>query len=123
MAERRRLVVKLAEIRAQWHFVDCLGELEVRRRCVHRVAAQNQQEADRTCVHVADEFSQPCPLIHRVRLNCLRVHDSVADVTQSVVHCVGQRVHGGRLSLAGDDEAPATRVLKILGEGPDPRLS
>ncbi len=55
-----------------------------------------------------------CVLVHRIRGDGLGVDDRPADVAQRLVDCMRQRVHGGRLMIAGDHHARAAMALQIF---------
>ena len=61
-----------------------------------------------------------CELVDRLGLDRVGVDDGLADVAERVVHRVRERVDGGRLAVAGDDEAGAAVRREILRDGGDP---
>src|SRR5262245_27980831 len=122
VTERGGLVVELTQVRAQRYLIHCFRELEIRWRRVDRIATKNQQHAHGARVHLTDKLGESRALIHRMRLASLCIDDSVADVSEDVVHRVRQGMNSCRLSLTRDDEAPPARVLKILHHWTEPRL-
>ena len=105
---------------AEQRLVQSLGEPEIGRRGVHRVAADDDEDVDLAGVHVGDEIPKRVELIGRFRFDRLRVDDRLADVAKRLVDAVRQGVDGGRLAVAGDDEAAAAMRLQILSDRVDP---
>ena len=60
------LVVVEAEVGTQRHLLQRLDELQIRGRRVDRIAAEDQEQADRARVHFADELLQRGALIGRL---------------------------------------------------------
>ena len=46
----------------QLHFVECLGKIEVRRRVVPRIAAEDDQQLDRAATHFLHQFAERNPV-------------------------------------------------------------
>ena len=110
------------EVHAQRDLLHRVGEVQIRGRRVDRIAAEDEQDADRARVHLADELLQRGALIDRAHFRGLRVDDRRADVAERLVHRVRERMDGRRLAVAGDDEAAAARGLQILDERSHPAL-
>src|SRR3989440_4943164 len=68
MTQRRRLIVVLTEVNAKLHLVHRIGELEVGRRRVDRIAAEDDQDVDLAAVHVADQVTERIEVADRLRL-------------------------------------------------------
>ena len=96
--------------------------MQIGRRGVDRVAADDDEQVDLAGVHVGDEIAQRVELIDRLGLDRSRVDDGLADVAERLVHRVRERVDRRRLTVAGDDEAAPAMRLQILGDGVDPLL-
>ena len=91
-----------------------LGEAEIRRGVIDRVAADDDEEVDQACLHVCHQLAQRRHVIDRPRLDGIGVEDGGADVTQGMIHGMRQGVHDGRLLLASDDDAGTPMILQIL---------
>ncbi len=107
VALRGGLVVVETEVDAKRNLLHRIDELQVRRRGVDRVAAEDDQQAHGAGVHLADQFLQRRALVDRTGFGGLRVGDRGADVAERVVHRVRERVNRRRLTVAGDDQAAA----------------
>ena len=122
MAERRGLVVVQTEMHAKLYLAQRVGELEIGRRGVHGIAADDQQHVDLAGVHVGDEIPERGDLIDRLRFDRLRVDDGRARVAERGVHRVRENVDLRRLAVAGDDQARAAMRVQIFRDGVDPFL-
>ena len=120
MAQRRRLVVVQAEVDAELHLAHRVGERQIGRRGVDRIAADDDEQIDLAGVHVGDEIAQRRELIDRLGFDRVGVDDRLADVAERLVHRVRERVDDRRLAVAGDDEARSAVRLQILGDRGDP---
>ena len=58
MTEGCGLVMKLIQTRSQRHLVHRLCKIEIRWCGVHRVAAEDEQEAHCSRIHIGDEFRE-----------------------------------------------------------------
>ena len=92
MTQRRRLVVVQTEMDAERHLVHRVGELQIDRRGVDRVAADDDERIDTAGVHVVDEIAKRLQLIDRLGFDRVGVHDGFAGVAERRVHRVRQRV-------------------------------
>jgi hypothetical protein len=54
----RRLIVVQTQVHSQPDLVERFGELEVRRRRVHGIATDDDQQVDATCAHVSRQIAQ-----------------------------------------------------------------
>src|SRR6185312_3776556 len=79
-----------------------LIELEICRRVIGWIAANDHEQLDATFIDVSNQLMQRLRLIDRISFNRIRVENSLADVTQRRVHRVGQRMNNGRLLGAGN---------------------
>ena len=68
VTERRGLVLVETEVRAHGDLLQRLVELQIDRRRVDRIAAEDEQELDRAGVHLADQLAQRRALIDRLQL-------------------------------------------------------
>ena len=67
---RRHVPVRMARsfvevdavVYAQLHFIECIGEIEVRWRVITRVAAQDDKQLDCAAMHFLDEIAQRDPV-------------------------------------------------------------
>ncbi len=109
-------------LHAQRHLVHCLGEGEVRRRVVNRVAAENEQQVHFAGVHVIDKFLQRSGLNLRLDLDGVGVDHSVANRAERRVHRVCECVHGWRLVISRDHDRRALVGLKVFHQRRDELL-
>ena len=116
VAERGGLVVVEAEVHAERHLGERGREGHVGRRGEDRVAAQDEEQLDPASLHVLHERAQRRELILRPRLDRRGVDDRLPHVAERLVDRVRERVHGGRLVLAGDDRAPAAVACEVPHE-------
>ena len=116
MAERGGLVVVEAEAHAERHLGERGRKRHVGRRGEDGVAAQDEEQLDPASLHVLHERAQRRELILRPRLDRRGVDDRLPHVAERLVHGVRERVHGGRLVLAGDDGAPAAVAREVPHE-------
>ena len=116
------LVLIQAVLYAQRNLVHRIGEAEVRRRVVHRIAAHDDQHVHLAGVHVADEFFQRGRLNLRLHLHGVGVDDGIADRTQRRIHGVRQGVNRRRLIVAGNHDRRALVGLKIFHQRRDKLL-
>ena len=96
------------------------GQVNIRWRRVHRIPAQDQQQLDAASRHVLDQGAQRGALIHRLRHHRRRIHHSVADIAQGVIHGMRQGMHQRWLLPPRHDQTGATVLPQILGHSPDP---
>jgi hypothetical protein len=118
--QRGGLVVVEPEVCPQRDALHRVGEIQIGGRGVDRIAAEHEQEADRSGVHLPDELLEGRQLIRRTDFGRLRVDDGRPDVAERIVHRVRERVHDRRLRVAGDDEAAAAGGLQVFHERSDP---
>jgi hypothetical protein len=122
VAERRRLVVEEPDVDARLRFPQRLGKLQIRRRRVNRVAAEDDQQADRARVEVAGQRLEPVDLPRGVGRERVGDDDGGADVAERVVDRVRDRVRLGRLTGADRHQATAPGRGKVLHRGADKRI-
>ena len=116
LAHLRGLVFIQADMRADRHLGERGGELQIGRRGVDRIAAQNQQGVHGTGVHVRDERTQIRELVRRARFDGLGIRDRLAHVAQRGVHGVRQGMHRRRRAVARDHDAAALGRLQVGDE-------
>src|SRR5215510_16533534 len=116
----RCLVMKQAEVDARLDLRHPLGEFQVGGRVVYRVAAGDHQQIDLTGVYVARQFAERLRLINRVGIDRRDVDDRCARIAERLIHPVYERVNGGRLRIARDDQASAAMPLEIARERLNP---
>ena len=107
-------------MRAQLDLRHRVGETQIDRRGVNRIAADDQQQINLAGVHVGDEVAQGVELIHRLGFDRRRVDDGLADVAKRLIHRVREGVDRGRLPIPGDDEAAPAMGEQVLGNSVDP---
>ncbi len=116
----------LVEIQAviddQADLAEPFGEFQLCRCGKDRVVAQDDQDLDLPRVHRGRKLGERRMLADRVRLDRRTVSHCRADVSERLVHRVRERVHGGRLIVAGHDNGPAAMRLQVLADGGDPLL-
>ena len=95
-------------------------ELEVDRRGVYRVAAEDDQQVHLAGVHIGDQIGERLELVDRFGLRRLRVDDGLTGVAERLVHRVRERVDDWRLAVACDHERAATMRLQVLRDASDP---
>ena len=122
VAELGRLIVIEPEVDAQLDLVaaEHRGEIEVRRGIVGRVSAEDDQGVDGAGVHVSDQLAERADLVGRPRVHPSDEFDRLADVAESVVDQVGERVNLGRLRLAGNNQALAAMGSQVACQRGDP---
>ena len=100
----------------------CSRELQIGRRGVDRIAADDEQRVDLSGGHRRGELANRLHLIDRTRLDRIGVEHRLARVAERRVHRMRERVHDRRLSFAGDDDAGAAMGVQIVANGGEPRL-
>ena len=85
------------------HFREPFGELQVRRRRIHRVDAGDDEQVDLPCVHRSDELVQRPGAAHR-GIDRSAIHHGRADVAKRLVHRLRKGMHGGGLVVPGDNK-------------------
>ena len=120
MTALRRFVFVQTEVHTDRHLVHRVCELQIGRRGVHRVAADDDQHVDFAGIHVGDQIAKRGELVDRLGLDGIGVHDGGAGVAERVVHCVRESVHLRRLMIAGDDETAAAMREQIFCGRVDP---
>jgi len=113
----RRLVVVEPQTNAVPDFAQGLGELQVDRGVVHRVAAENEQRLDLPGVHVGNQRGNRLHVGGAVRLRIGRAADRRSHVAQRRVDLVDQGVDFRRLARPDDHSAPRPIGLEVLGHG------
>ena len=104
--ERGGLVVVEAEVDARGDLLQRLAELEIGRRGVDRVAAEDDEQLDRAGVHVLHELAERLQLMSR-RLRRVGVVDRRAALpSASFIACAIACTAGGWWSPATTTEAP-----------------
>ena len=107
VAQLRGLVVVRAEVDAEAHLLKARAEVEVGRRVVDGVAADDDEHLDLALVDVGQQLSQRLDVIDGVRVNRLGVHDGLPRVAERGVDRVRERVDDGRRVLARDHDGLA----------------
>ena len=102
------------------HFEKTILKVQIRRRVVNRIHPQHEEGVNLAPLHLSHQFLERFEGVHRVRFHRIRVVHGLADITQGVVHGVGQGVDGWRLLLAGNHEAGAAVLLEIANERGNP---
>ena len=122
VTELRGLVVVQAQVDPQADLAagECLGEVEIGRSVVGRVAPEDDERVDGTGVDVAAQLAQRADLIGRAFINARQVLDGLAHVAQRMVDQVGQRVNLLRLRVARDHQAPSAGALQVAHHRIDP---
>jgi hypothetical protein len=116
----RRLVFVEAHVRLHADLVERFGELQVDRRAVDRVGADDQQELDRPGVHLAHKLAQRRALIDGLNLGRIRERHGRSRVSEREIDRVRQRVDDRRLAVAGNDQTAAARRVEILHQRFEP---
>src|SRR4029453_11046344 len=116
----RRLVEVDAVMYAQLHFFECRSEIEIGRRVVARIAAKNDEQLDRTAVHLIDEFSEADAVRRQCERRNRRNRDAV--VAECRVHLRYESVHLWRLRFAGDNNAGTVIGFEVADNCLDPIL-
>ena len=120
VAQRRGFIVVEAEMDAQSHFPKTRTELQVRRRGVDRVAADDHKQYDAASIHILDQLAQRLRLVNRIGFNGISIDYRGSHVAQSLVQRVCQRVDSGRLLISGNNEARAPMPLQVAHERGQP---
>jgi hypothetical protein len=122
MAQLRRLIVVQAEMHAQAHLAHRVGEGEIDRRGVDRIAADDDEHVDVAGAHVGRKITERLHLIDRLGFDRVGVDDALPDVAERVVHRMRERVDDRWLAVAGDDEARAAVRAEIFRDRLDPPI-
>src|SRR5207249_9858179 len=120
VAQRRGFIVVEAEMDAQSHFPKTRTELQVRRRGVDRVAADDHKQYDAASIHILDQLAQRLRLVNRIGFNGISIDYRGSHVTQSMVQRVRQRVDSGRLLISGNNEARDPMQLQVAHQRGQP---
>src|SRR5882724_3912629 len=108
----------LVEVRAQVYGVRNLAqlgrEIEIVRRVVNGITAEDQQGVDLARIDISAKLAQRLQIVDRIGLYRLGVVNRVANVAQRAVDGVHQRVHLGGLLFAGDYQGSPLIFLEIL---------
>ena len=123
MAMLGRLVRIKAQMNAERNLCQPLGaQFQIRRGVIDRIAANNNEHPHPTAVNVSDQFPELVDLqFVRIRRKRLDVRDSLANISQSGVHRVSERVDHRRLIIARNDKGSAFerhQVFRQLGDPP-----
>ena len=122
MAELARFILIEAVPHPQWNLVHRVGEVQVLRRVVNRIGADDHQQIDIAAVHVIDQFFQSGHLIHWLGFDGIGVDDCVADRSQRLIHGMSQRMNRRRLVLAGNDHGRAMMRFQVCDDVVDELL-
>ena len=101
-------------------FCTMLGEVQVRRRSVDRVAAEDHEHFDPPSLHVLHEFAQRSRAVARLGVDGDRVGHGLADVAEMIVQGVRQQMDDGRLAVSGQHQAAAAMGIEVLGDRGNP---
>src|SRR5688500_7983312 len=96
---------------AKLRLSDALGKVEVRRRVVNGVAAENEQKVYLTGIEVLGQLCNRLNLILGPRIDRVRINDGLPDITESGIHRVRQRVNNRRLVVTGDYDAASSMLF------------
>ena len=83
------------------NFEELRREIEIVRRVIDWIAAENQQGVDLTGIDVGTEFAQRFQIVDRRGVDRFGVINSVADVAERGIDCVYDRVYFRGLLFAG----------------------
>ena len=90
------------------------------RRIVGRVAPENDERLDQPGVHVANQLAERADLVGGPGIHPGNELDRLADVAESLVDQMSQRVNLGRLRFAGDDQTLAAMGRQVACQRVDP---
>src|SRR5581483_4980557 len=110
VAELSRFVIVKTKVHAQLYLQEILGELEVSRRGVRRVRAEDEQDVHLAGFYVLDQLAKRLHLVHGICFDRVRIDHRLAGVAERNVHRMSQGMNGGRLSIARHHDA-RTAVL------------
>ena len=79
-------------MRPQLYPLERVQEIEVGRRIIDRVPAQNQQRLHRAIAHVLDQFSERGDFIHWIRFYRINVDDGLTCVAERLIDCMNESV-------------------------------
>ena len=102
---------------AQANLVHLLAELQIGRRAVDRVAADDEQRVDLSRPHRRRQLANRLELIDRMRLDRIGIEHRLAGIAECRVHRMRKRVHDRRLAFAGNDDARAAMRVQIVANG------
>ncbi len=100
-----------------------LIELQISRRVVGRIAAEDNQQFHAAGVNILNQIPQRLSLIDGIRFERIGVRNSLADIAERTVHCMGQCMDRRRRFIAGDHDAGAPVLLKIASDWLNPSTS
>src|SRR6266403_767977 len=99
----RRFVVVEIEVRAQLNFLQPIEiKPEIDRGVVSRIAADDDKRLDFADVDVSNEFAQRLHLIDGVGGERICIEDSLADIAESFIHDMCERMNAWRLVITDD---------------------
>ena len=90
-------------------------EVQVRRRGVNRIAAEDHQELDPPLLHVLHEFPQRLRPIARPGVRGSRIGHGLTHVAKVLVEHVRQQVDDRRLTVPGQHQAATAIGFEVLG--------
>ena len=96
-----------------------IGEIELSRRVVSRIAAENYQQIHLAGLHIRDEIFNRIALVDRIGIHRIGVRYSLADVAEALIDNVRERVHRWRLMIAGQHQARPFVALQVPHHGGD----
>ena len=115
VTELRSFVFVLTEMDTQLRFEHpVFVEFQISRRVVDRIAAEDNQQFNAAGINIANQILQRLSLIDRIHFERIGVENSLADIAQRVVHRMGERMNHRRRFSAGNHDARALVLLKIL---------
>ena len=116
VAKLCRLVIVQTEMDAKRDvgIFERIGKTQIGRRVISRIAAENRQQIHFPCPHVARQIAQRLGLVDGIGIDGVGVNDGLADVAERRIHRVRERMHNGRLMIAGNDDRRAPVTLQVF---------
>src|SRR5262245_63952831 len=106
------------EVRAQMYAkgdaIELLRKIEIGRRRVCRVTADDHKCVNATRSHIRVQLTQRVGTALRIGVNRFRIEDRLANVTQPTVDQMRESVNLGWLNLASHDDRAATMRLDVF---------
>src|SRR5262245_29636015 len=111
-------------MKSQRDVVQGSGEVEITRRVVDRVAAEDQKYLHLPGIHVTDEQLDRLALEDRSSLDGLNVLDSVIDIAECPIGNVAERMDDCWLMVPGDQQCLPSPPLcrQVAGNSGGPSL-
>ncbi|PYX22190.1 MAG: hypothetical protein DMG82_15295 [Acidobacteria bacterium] len=94
-----------------------IGEAEIGRRIVDRIAAHDDQHVDFARPHVGNQVAQGLGLIDGISVDRVGIDDRLTNVSERAVYRMCQRVDQRRLVLAGNHHTRTMVPSKITHQG------